>query len=574
MLPARIDQAYIGSCANGTQDDLELAAAVLRGRRVASGVHLIVVPASQTVYRDCLKSGAIAALVEAGATIAPPTCGACGGGHMGTWAYGHMGVLAEQEVCITSSTRNFKGRMGEPSSRVYMASPATVAAYFGIGSCRPAARSLKNLGLACLVAPYINGMFFRNAVNFAFLPSSVRVWMRHSTKVILPRSTSSKHGCAISPRALSLLPKYCPRRYWRLSMQVVYIRYWKRKVRLRLKLLQIGDSSMLRCIVFVAFMLTHLCNAHAAAKGDEAVYRNYMAAASELTKRDDHAGAISQLAAAVSNAEAFGANDLRLASALYALGRARRALHDYAPAEASYLRALDILDRAAGDVRERMAAVLNGLGEINQLRGRYDDAEGYYEEELAVREQIAGPHHPSVAYVLSNNLAAIYRFQARHADVEATYRRSLAILDKSVPPTDTQLGLALIDLAEWCLRMSKYAEAETYYRRGIPIVQAMFPPAHFRVLQLMEDWGSVNFLQGRYADAESTYKTLLTTVEKSLGEQHPSVGAALNNLVALYETQGRNDVAEAARKRMLEVSNVSFRGLPYVPMQVQPGRRR
>ena len=79
-----------------------------------------------------------------------------------------MGVLAEQEVCITSSTRNFKGRMGEPSSRVYMASPATVAAYFGIGSSRPAARSLKNLGLACLVAPYINGLFFRNAVNFAF----------------------------------------------------------------------------------------------------------------------------------------------------------------------------------------------------------------------------------------------------------------------------------------------------------------------------------------------------------------------------------------------------------------------
>ncbi len=116
----RIDQAYIGSCANGTQDDLELAAAVVRGKRVASGVRLIVVPASQTVYRDAMKSGAIATLMEAGATIAPPTCGACGGGH--------MGVLAAEETCITSSTRNFKGRMGEPSSRVFMASPATVAA--------------------------------------------------------------------------------------------------------------------------------------------------------------------------------------------------------------------------------------------------------------------------------------------------------------------------------------------------------------------------------------------------------------------------------------------------------------
>ena len=122
----RIDQAYIGSCANGTQDDIELAAAVLKGHRVAPGVRLIVVPASQMVYRDVLKSGAIATLMEAGAMIAPPTCGACGGGH--------MGVLANDETCITSSTRNFKGRMGDPSSRVFMASPATVAASAIVGS--------------------------------------------------------------------------------------------------------------------------------------------------------------------------------------------------------------------------------------------------------------------------------------------------------------------------------------------------------------------------------------------------------------------------------------------------------
>jgi len=116
----RIDQAYIGSCANGTQDDIELAARVVKGHRVASGVRFIVTPASQTVYRDTVASGAIQTLLEAGAMIAPPTCGACGGGH--------MGVLGPDEVCITSSTRNFKGRMGDPSSQVWMASPATVAA--------------------------------------------------------------------------------------------------------------------------------------------------------------------------------------------------------------------------------------------------------------------------------------------------------------------------------------------------------------------------------------------------------------------------------------------------------------
>lgn len=116
----KIDQAYIGSCANGTLDDLELAAAIVAGRRVAPGVRFIVTPASQLVYREALKSGALEKLADAGAVIAPPTCGACGGGH--------MGVIGPAETCITATTRNFKGRMGDPSSKVYMGSPATVAA--------------------------------------------------------------------------------------------------------------------------------------------------------------------------------------------------------------------------------------------------------------------------------------------------------------------------------------------------------------------------------------------------------------------------------------------------------------
>jgi 3-isopropylmalate/(R)-2-methylmalate dehydratase large subunit len=116
----RVDQAFIGSCANGTLDDLTLAARVLAGRKVSSKTRLIVTPGSQHVYLQALRSGVIATLVEAGAVITNPTCGACGGGH--------MGVVGPDEVCITASTRNFKGRMGDPSSKVYMASPATVAA--------------------------------------------------------------------------------------------------------------------------------------------------------------------------------------------------------------------------------------------------------------------------------------------------------------------------------------------------------------------------------------------------------------------------------------------------------------
>jgi 3-isopropylmalate/(R)-2-methylmalate dehydratase large subunit len=116
----KIDQAFIGSCANGTLDDLAVAAKVVAGRRVAAGVRLIVTPATQAIYRDALAAGYVATLAEAGAVVTSATCGAC----VGT----HMGVLGPDEVCITASTRNFKGRMGDPSARIYMASPATVAA--------------------------------------------------------------------------------------------------------------------------------------------------------------------------------------------------------------------------------------------------------------------------------------------------------------------------------------------------------------------------------------------------------------------------------------------------------------
>jgi 3-isopropylmalate/(R)-2-methylmalate dehydratase large subunit len=116
----KIDQAFVGSCANGKLSDLKVAADIVRGRQVAPGVRFIVTPASQAVYLDALKLGYIEALAAAGAMVTSSTCGACSGGH--------MGVLAPDDVCITSSTRNYKGRMGSPDARIYMGSSATVAA--------------------------------------------------------------------------------------------------------------------------------------------------------------------------------------------------------------------------------------------------------------------------------------------------------------------------------------------------------------------------------------------------------------------------------------------------------------
>jgi len=115
-----IDQAFIGSCANGQLADLAVAAEVLDGHRVADGVRLIVTPASQQVYLEAVRRGYVETITQAGAVVTNSTCGACFGYH--------MGVLAPGEVCITASTRNFRGRMGSTEASVYMASPATVAA--------------------------------------------------------------------------------------------------------------------------------------------------------------------------------------------------------------------------------------------------------------------------------------------------------------------------------------------------------------------------------------------------------------------------------------------------------------
>ncbi len=116
----RIDQAFIGTCTNGRLEDLQLAAKVLKGRKIASHVRMIVTPASQAIFREMARSGLMETFLAAGAVVTNSTCGAC----MGL----SMGILGDDEVCISSGSRNFKGRMGSASAKIYLASPATVAA--------------------------------------------------------------------------------------------------------------------------------------------------------------------------------------------------------------------------------------------------------------------------------------------------------------------------------------------------------------------------------------------------------------------------------------------------------------
>ena len=115
-----IDQSVIGSCTNGRIDDLRVAASILKGRKVAKNVRCIVIPATQAIYLQAIKEGLIETFIEAGAVVSTPTCGPCLGGY--------MGILAEGEKCISTTNRNFVGRMGHVDSKIYLASPAIAAA--------------------------------------------------------------------------------------------------------------------------------------------------------------------------------------------------------------------------------------------------------------------------------------------------------------------------------------------------------------------------------------------------------------------------------------------------------------
>ena len=116
----KIDQVVIGSCTNGRIEDIRCAAEVLRGRHVAKGIRCIIIPATQAIYLQAMEEGLLKIFIEAGAIVSTPTCGPCLGGY--------MGVLAEGERCVSTTNRNFVGRMGHVNSEIYLASPAVAAA--------------------------------------------------------------------------------------------------------------------------------------------------------------------------------------------------------------------------------------------------------------------------------------------------------------------------------------------------------------------------------------------------------------------------------------------------------------
>ncbi len=116
----KIDQAVIGSCTNGRLEDIQIAAKVLKGKKVHPHVRCIIIPGSQQVYLEALREGLVEAFINAGAVVSTPTCGPCLGGY--------MGILAAGERCVSTTNRNFVGRMGSTKSEIYLANPAVAAA--------------------------------------------------------------------------------------------------------------------------------------------------------------------------------------------------------------------------------------------------------------------------------------------------------------------------------------------------------------------------------------------------------------------------------------------------------------
>ena len=116
----KIDQVVIGSCTNGRISDMEAAYEILNGKKVKKGLRVIIIPATQAIYKECIKRGYMEAFIDAGCVVSTPTCGPCLGGY--------MGILAAGERCVSTTNRNFVGRMGHISSEIYLASPAVAAA--------------------------------------------------------------------------------------------------------------------------------------------------------------------------------------------------------------------------------------------------------------------------------------------------------------------------------------------------------------------------------------------------------------------------------------------------------------
>ena len=190
-------------------------------------------------------------------------------------------------------------------------------------------------------------------------------------------------------------------------------------------------------------------------------------------------------------------------------------------------------------------------------QARYADAEPFYKRSLAIREKALGTEHPDVGVAL-NDLATLYLQQGRSADAEPLIKRSLAITEKALGAVHPQVATALNNLAALYYQEGRYADAEPLFKRSLAITEKALGAVHPDVGQSITNLATLYHAQGRYADAEPLFKRSLAITEKALGAVHPQVATTLNNLAALYEEQGRYRDAELLYKRSLAIREIAI----------------
>jgi CHAT domain-containing protein/Tfp pilus assembly protein PilF len=215
------------------------------------------------------------------------------------------------------------------------------------------------------------------------------------------------------------------------------------------------------------------------------------------------------------------------------------------------------LEKMAAPNDSLVATTLEKLAQIYRAQARYAEAEPLFKRSLAIREKVLGPDHPEVGQSF-DNLAALYRIQARYAEAEPLVKRALVIREKALGSNHPDVGRSLNSLAELYRVQGRYVDALTLYNRSLVIFEKSLGPDHPLVATVLNNLALLYMNQGRYADAEPLYKRSLAIRERVLGPDHPDVAQSLNNLAELYKEQGRYADAEPLLKRSLAIREKAF----------------
>jgi CHAT domain-containing protein len=251
--------------------------------------------------------------------------------------------------------------------------------------------------------------------------------------------------------------------------------------------------------------------------------------------------------------------DSRLVEAkeLYEEGRRLREAGKYAEAVPLVERALELREAALGGTHPEVAASLNLLGDVHQLRGSHAQAEPLYERALAIREAALGKDHPDVAQSL-NSLANLYREQGLYARAEPLYERALAIREAALGKNHPEVASSLNNLALLYRDQGLYAQAGPLYERALAIFEAALGKNHPDVAKTLNNLARHYRDQGLYAQAEPLYERALAIWEAALGKNHPNVATALNNLAILYRDQGLHARAQSLHERALAIREAAL----------------